>query len=83
VSDEQDLDPGFGERAEHLLRYLGSLPFVCGRERLAAQQEAVWCDPIGDLAHPSELLIELAALHRGVFLAPVMGEHAVADVGAE
>src|SRR5450755_539907 len=83
VGDEQDLDPGFCQRADHLPRYLGSLPFVCGGERLVAQQDAVWCDPVRDLAHPPELLIELAALHRGVFFAPVVREHAVADIGTE
>ena len=40
-------------------------------------------DLVGDLAHPGELLVELAALHRRVLLALVVGEHAVADVGAQ
>ncbi len=40
-------------------------------------------DPVGDVAHPAQLLVELAALHRGVLLALVVREHAGADAGAE
>jgi hypothetical protein len=46
--------------------------------RIDARRQA-----IGDVVHAAELLVELAALHRGVLLALEVGEEAVHDAGLE
>src|SRR3984957_8236256 len=40
VGDEDDPDPGLGQRADDLAGDLGTLTFVGGRERLVAEQQA-------------------------------------------
>jgi len=60
-----------------------SFPFVGGGERFVAEQDGVGRDLPGDLAHPGQFLVELAALHGGVLFALVVREDVGADVGAE
>ncbi|MDT4876496.1 hypothetical protein FQZ97_1119330 [compost metagenome] len=83
VGDEEQLHPGFGQRAHDLAGDFRSFPFVGGGERLVAQQDGARTQAVDDGADAAQLLVQLAALHPGVLLALVVGEEVVAQIGAQ
>ena len=76
---KKTLNARVDQGANDLARDLRALALVGRGEGLVAEQQAARPDPVGDVAHPAELLVELAALMRRVFFALVVREHAVAD----
>jgi hypothetical protein len=76
VRDEEDSDLLVDHRADDLARDLGAFALVGRGERLVTEQDGLRRDLVGDLAHPAQLLIELAALHGRVLFAPVVREDA-------
>ena len=52
-------------------------------ERFVAEQDRAGRDLPGDLAHPGEFLVELAALHRDVLFTLVVREDTGAHASAE
>ncbi len=83
VRHEYDFHVLLQQGHDDLPRDLGTLAFIgCGKG-FVAQQQRVFLDVIDDFAHSLEFLIELAALHRCIFLALVVGEDPVAHVRRE
>jgi hypothetical protein len=62
---------------------LRALPLVGRGERFVEQEERVRREMVHDLAHSFQFFIELAALHRRIFLTLVMREETVAHAGPE
>src|SRR5262249_62201042 len=83
MRDEEDLDALLQQRAGYLPSDLGALPLIRRREGFVEQNHAVRAQPVDDLAHPAELLVELSALHFRILFALEMREEALADIGRE
>jgi hypothetical protein len=83
VRHEHDPDAGLGHGADDLAGDLRAFPLVGRGEGLVAQQQAAGPHPVGDGAHLVKLLIQLAALHRGVLLAFAVREHPGADTAGQ
>src|SRR5262245_50189743 len=58
MRDEEDLDALLQQRAGYLPSDLGALPLIRRREGFVEQNHAVRAQPVDDLAHPAELLVE-------------------------
>jgi len=83
VGDVDDLDPSGKEGAGDLAGDLRSLLLVGGGKGLVEEDHSTRPQLAGDLAHPRQFLVELAAAHLGVLLTLEVGEEAVAYVGGE
>ena len=77
---EENFHAGFEQGADNLPGNLGTFPVVGRGYGFVEQQQRIWRQFGGDVAHARQFLIKLAARHGGVLLAFVMREQAAANI---
>src|ERR1700728_4587601 len=77
------LDSHLQECANNLRRNLRAFALIGRSKGFVQENDTVYNDCVYNRAHPAQFLIELSALHGGVFFAFEVGEDASTHVGAE
>src|SRR6266498_104663 len=83
VADKAPFHVVFEQRLHDRSCDLGPFALIRSRKRLVEQQQRIRSGDVHDLAHATELFVELATCHRRIFLTLVVGKDRVPNFGTK